>query len=122
MRLYTGNPSGLLKRGPLFLSYCAMTDFERVSALLAAQTWTFAKTMPHNPHEYSVRKNWANDDDFVFVVQYIRDNGYTGQFEGRTYTYLNVNGYFYWTMGASINKADGSPLTIIINRKPLNAQ
>ena len=99
-----------------------MTDFERVSALLAAQTWTFAKTMPRNPHEYSVRKRWASDDDFVFVVQYIRDNGYAGDFEGRTYTYLDVDGHFYWTMGAPINTKEGKPLTIIINRKPLSAQ
>lgn len=99
-----------------------MTDFQRVSAFLAAQNWVFAKTMPHNPHEYTVRKNWASDDDFVFVVQYIRQHGYTGQFEGRTYTYLDVNGHFYWTMGAPINKPDGSPLTIIINRKPLSAK
>lgn len=99
-----------------------MTDFQRVSALLAAQNWVFAKTMSHNPHEYTVRKNWKSDDDFVFVVQYIRDNGYTGKFEGRTYTYLDVDGHFYWTMGAPINKPDGSPLTIIINRKPLDAK
>ena len=107
---------------PRFFIRHAMTDFERVSALLAAQNWVFAKTMPDNPHEYTVRKNWKSDDDFVFVVQYIRQHGYPGKFGGKTYTYLDAGGHFYWTMGAPINKADGSPLTIIINRKPLGQQ
>lgn len=98
-----------------------MTDFERVSALLSAARWIFAKTMPDNPHDYTLRKDW-NDDDFVFVVQYIRQHGYQGKFGGRTYTYLDAGGHYHWTMGAPINKDDGTPCTILINRKPGSAQ
>lgn len=98
-----------------------MNDFDRVSALLAAAEWIFAKTMPQNPHEYTLRRDW-DDDDFVFVVEYIRKHGYPGSFGGRTYIYLDAGDHFHWTMGAPINNADGTPCTILINRKPLTAQ
>jgi hypothetical protein len=97
-----------------------MTDIEKVTALLNAQKWVFAKTMPENPHEYTVRKNWENDDDFVFVVKYIRANGYPFKFGKSIYTQLDVGEHFYWTMGAAINTPDGKPYTIILNRKRLD--
>ena len=36
------------------------------------------------------------------------------------YTVLDVHEHFYWTMGAPINYSNGSPCTILINRKPLS--
>ncbi len=85
--------------------------FEEVGRLLQAQRWIFAKTMPQNPHEYTLRRNWQHDAEFVQVVQYIRKHGYSALFRGRPYTQLNVNDHFYWTMGSPI------PETILINRK-----
>jgi SAM-dependent methyltransferase len=35
---------------------------------------------------------------------------------------FNLNGWKYWTMGAPINYRNGSPCTILINRKPLDYQ
>ena len=32
-------------------------DLERVQDLLLAQQWIFAKTMPDNPHWYTLRQN-----------------------------------------------------------------
>jgi hypothetical protein len=52
---------------------------------VARAPWRFAKTMSHIPHEYTVR----------------------GQ---TTYTYLNIDGQRYWTMGAPLEA------TVIINR------
>ena len=92
-------------------------DFKKVAELLDAQEWTFAKTMPNNPHWYTVRKRWPNDQDFVDVVEHMREFGYKGMWWKREYTYFDCNGWSYWTMGESINK-DGAPWTIIINRKP----
>lgn len=66
--------------------------------------------MPENPHEYTLRKHWDNDDDFAEAVQLIRDYGYVTKFKGRKYTQFNVLGHFYWSMGAPI------PETILINR------
>lgn len=87
--------------------------FERFGRLLESQTWTFAKTMPKNPHHYVVReRGWrGTDDQFTRAVQYIRDHGYTKRFGGRPYVQINVNDHFYWTMGAPAAE------TTIINRK-----
>jgi len=89
---------------------------EKIIKILGAQKWIYAKTMPKNPHDYCLRKNFKSDDDFVYAVQFIRDNGIKLSWEGRSYIYLYLNGYRYWTMGCAINKPDGSHYTILINR------
>lgn len=62
--------------------------------------------MPQNPHEYTLRKHWENEDDFVEAVELIRQYGYKTKFKGNTYTQFNVLGHFYWSMGAPV------PITI----------
>lgn len=79
-----------------------------INKLLNAQ-WIYAKTMPTFPHEYSLRKNW-NENDFISCVEYIRKNGYKKNFYKKTYIYLNINDKCYWTMGNPINE------TTLINR------
>lgn len=78
---------------------------------VSQQKWIFAKTMPDNPHWYTLRRDWGNDNLFDQTVQAIRDNGYEEYYGGRPYTLLDVNGMKYWTMGAPIGE------TILINRK-----
>jgi integrase len=77
---------------------------------IAHHRWVFAKTMPQHPHEYTLRKHARSDEEFEAVVSFIRAEGYTERHSGRTYTYLNVDDWKYWTMGAPL------PVTIIINR------
>lgn len=91
------------------------SELQKVSALFESNEWIFAKTMPENPHHYTLRKNWRNSEDFAWVVETMRRHGYTEYFKRRPYTMLNVNGRKYWTMGAPI------PETILINRKPVDA-
>lgn len=81
--------------------------------LLGAE-WIFAKTMPHDPHYYTLRRTWKADE-FERVVQLIRDHGYHERYGGRWYTAMNVNGFKFWTMGAP------AASTILINRKPADA-
>ena len=71
---------------------------EKVLRNIESHRRRFAKTMPENPHSYTLRKDWI-DKDFVDFVLFIRENGYTEKFNGQSYTYLNINGYKYWTMG-----------------------
>jgi hypothetical protein len=97
---------------PLSSAPC-QADVERVSRLLAEQDWIFARTMPSNPHWYTVRRKWARDEDFAWVVEFIRRHGYKQRYGAGWYTVLDVNDHFYWTMGAPL------PITILINRKPL---
>jgi hypothetical protein len=37
-------------------------ELARVVALLEARRWIFAKTMRHNPHWYTLRKEWGDHD------------------------------------------------------------
>ena len=86
-------------------------EFGAVAADLLAQQWIFAKTMPENPHEYTLRKNWPDDSRFIRAVEHIRAYGYKAWFKGRPYIQLDVDDHFYWTMGAPLGS------TILINRK-----
>jgi len=83
---------------------------EQVSEVLDAHPWRFAKTMPDNPHDYTLRKQW-DDSLFSRVVQHLREHGYRTWFNGRPYTQYDSGDYFYWTMGAPLSE------TILINRK-----
>lgn len=93
---------------------------EEVSRDLLSAEYRFAKTMPENPHWYTLRKTWADDAAFVRAVEHMREVGYEEIYEGRRYTMFNLNGWKYWTMGAPINTRDGKPYTILINKKQLD--
>ena len=84
-------------------------DLQRISRLLLSHHWIFAKTMPGNPHWYTLRKYWK-DADFCYVVSAIREHGYSEIFKGRRYMMFNMNNMKYWTMGAPLEQ------TILINR------
>jgi hypothetical protein len=91
-------------------------DLERARALIKAQTWTFAKTMPQCPHWYSVRKRWANEEDFEWLVRIIRTYGFREPYGKLMYTAWIDQGFKYWTMGWPVEE------TTIINRKPVDEQ
>lgn len=88
----------------------------QIANCLESKNWIFAKTMPENPHWYTLRKEWEDNRLFDAVVRFIRDYGYQEKFKRSWYTMMNFNGYKYWTMGAPINQ------TILINRKPVDYQ
>ncbi len=85
-------------------------EFDAAARSLLAHNWVFAKTMPENPHEYTLRRAW-DSEEFDRAVLAIRAHGYRAKFKGRSYTQLDVNDHYYWTMGAPL------PATILINRK-----
>lgn len=87
----------------------ADTERDKVNELLNSHPFRFAKTMPTIPHEYTLRKQW-NDEEFEEVVLYMRKHGKEEKFYSKAFTYWYANGYKYWTMGAPIEK------TILINR------
>ena len=88
-----------------------------VESYIEAVRWKFAKTMPENPHEYTV-KHWRPDlaDDFEAFVLHIRAHGTRRRFYSQTYVYLEQGGHEYWTMGSPL------PETIIINRALIKEQ
>lgn len=97
------------------------SDFDRAVLLLEAAQYTFAKSMPDNPHWYTLRDGWR-DEDFVFVVLFIREHGKKVRWpansrRAREYTVFEHNGFRYWTMGAPIAPAPYTKQdTYLINR------
>lgn len=97
-------------------------EMERIERLISENNWIFAKSMPRNPHWYTLRRAWLKDEDFTWMVRAIRQYGYTEYFGGRPYTLLNVGGFKYWTMGDPINPDPNFNQrfnTILINRAKL---
>lgn len=84
---------------------------EDFRAFIARHHWQFARTMPENPHEYTLRRN-ASSSDFEAAVRYIREHGILEDFRGVPYKTLYFDEHKYWTMGAPL------PETELINRKP----
>lgn len=85
-------------------------SFEQIAEALLAAPFQFAKTMPDQPHSYVLRQKWSSSVPFDVVVQYIRDHGYQRRYGRATYTYLDINGQKFWSMGAPVHE------TILINR------
>ena len=77
--------------------------------------WRFAKTMPDQPHEYTVRGE-TPDGEFNSFVLYIREHGHRAEYGGRFYTYLEVDAWRYWTMGAPVES------TTVINRAEVSQE
>ena len=76
--------------------------------------WKFAKTMPWNPHYYTLKKTWKNKTLFQNVVYFINDFGKKEEFKNRMYTVLYLGDYKYWSMSNDKNEV------ILINRKDKN--
>lgn len=90
---------------------------DRFAEWCAERDWTFAKSYADSaPHEYVVIHDLPEEDRDVFdtFVAYIRTHGYEQEFGGRPFTYLDLDGYKYWTMGNPI------PETTVLNRKPID--
>lgn len=78
----------------------------------SATPWIFARTMPQNPHEYTLRRS-ARNEVFEAAVRYVREHGRMERFRGRPYRTWYFGEHKYWTLGAPL--AD----TILVNRKAL---
>ena len=87
-----------------------------VARRLEAASYKFAKTMAENPHWYTLRKSWVSMREFAETAAAVQMYGEHQWFQGRRYTQLALNGYTYWTMGAS-------PIdTELVNRKRMRYQ
>ena len=49
---------------------------DELRSFVQESTWTFAKSMPKTPHEYTLRRNAKDEVFFERVVIYIRQVGY----------------------------------------------
>jgi hypothetical protein len=83
-------------------------------AFIASTAWTFASTMPENPHEYVVERDLRGDPEahaaFRAFVAHVR-SGRLRTFRGHRYRTVEVEERTYWlTWG----RGGGH----IVNRKP----
>ena len=86
-----------------------LTDAE-LRKFIQYHKWIFAKSMPDNPHEYTLRANSSSDAMFCRFIMTVRRRGYGKRWYRKTYQYLDVDGWCYWTMGWPLEE------TILINR------
>lgn len=84
-------------------------DITDARLFIAGAKWTYAKTMPCWPHWYIV-KDWANRVQFEEMCKLIAENGEVRKMAKWTRPYLDIDEYYYWTMGAEPED------TTIINR------
>jgi hypothetical protein len=94
-------------------------DRARCVELLLGHPWKAAKHARYKklPHEYTLRKHWLNDDDFVWCVEHMREVGYEVFFLGRTWIYYDFGPHHYWDYGTGDPRStDPKIRTILINR------
>ncbi len=95
-------------------------------SFVADARWIFAKTMPRDPHWYTLRRD-HDSAAFDRAVLDIRRCGLIRPYQGRDYTCVRLDGMIYWTMGAPLHSArcisgevvgdcDRAGCTILINR------
>ena len=90
-------------------------DYERLRQLIGRCRWTFAKSMPFAPHEYIVKdKCPLTTDEFEFFVNQQREFGLKEHWGKSCNSYLYIDDFKYWTMGAPIKE------TTVINRAKVN--
>jgi hypothetical protein len=101
--------------------------YARVDSIIAKAAWYSAKSEQYrdNPHSYCRRRDFKDDADFVFLVEFIRSGACdrerypeTGK-DGRYYDVLNRHGRKIWVMGWPLNYSHGGWCTTIINKKPV---
>ena len=80
--------------------------------------WQEAARPFRDPHEYTLRGRVSAGvpappvEEHDRMIQFIEEHGYREKFEGRRYTYLDVDGFTYWT-----SRAVFPPYHPIINRR-----
>jgi hypothetical protein len=77
--------------------------FERAAASLESAKWTFAKTMPDVPHEWTHRRSWKTqsperDAMFTDAVLRIKQLGIERRWRSMVNRKLDINDRYYWVM------------------------
>ncbi len=84
-----------------------------VGRWLEARRWVFAKSRPTNPHSYTLRREFGDEEIFERVVEHIREFGQPYPWWGSIYLQYVSGDHAYWTMGARPQE------TVLVNRKSL---
>ena len=83
---------------------------EEVALFIAANKWTFAKTLSHIPHEYIVKSRCSDPFQFERFCCWIASVGVRRRFRKAWFRYADFDGWSYFTMGNTLSA------TTIVNR------
>lgn len=103
-----------LAQPPMDTHQPSADELDRARAFIGICRWTYAKTVPQHPHQYSLRSwlSFEQQTEFDWFVALIAEHGYPGRFWQQTWTYLNIGDHKYWQSrtidgsgGAIVNRA-----------------
>lgn len=81
-------------------------DYRRIQQFIKVNKWNFAKTMAYIPHWYCLLKEYGNQKEFTWAVDFMRKNGRPSKFGNTVYRYFYLNGYKYWDMDPTPEECD----------------
>lgn len=87
-----------------------------IEELVNGFKWTFAKTMPKNPHYYIVKHELKDPKEYERLYWYIYDHPTIVYFWGKPYKTTTIGNYMYWIMTDDITES------WIINRKEIKSE
>lgn len=96
-----------------------MITLEELKEFISRNKWIYAKTYAKTaPHEYVVKFKLPEYEAKCIVdfAKYIEKEGYTKEFWGKKYFYIDIEGYKYWSCYEDIEE------TFVINREPLKVK
>jgi hypothetical protein len=103
-------PWSELFRDDEYISGLADMTKEETARFIASNTWTFARSLSHIPHEYVVKRRCSDPIAFERLVLWIRKVGVKRPFGRAHYVYLDFDGWSYWSMGNTLSA------TTVLNR------
>ena len=71
---------------------------DEFAEFVAVSRWQFAKTMPRNPHAYTLRK-WHEKDVFEAACDFVVAESREVMFGRQAYRIHELGPFRYWTMG-----------------------
>ena len=88
---------------------------EEAEKVLSENEFRFAKTMPTNPHWYTLRKTWKDWNKFADIINLIRVKGTPIIAMNTMWRSLEIGDYVYWHLSCY----DVAEDTDLLNRKPI---
>ena len=76
---------------------------------IESEEWTFAKSMPDEPHFYVVSQRATDRRGWRDFAGWIRRNGEWAEYREQRYRYATVDEWSYWVVGRVINRRALTP-------------
>ncbi len=97
-------------------------EIEAVRRTVAEHRWIFAKTYAaFCPHEYTLRKDWENDEEYRQFVHFVWKYGFEAYFGKKTepniYWFDHENGYYYFVFPEDTDaEGNATEAACLVNR------